>query len=299
MMRKSDFEGIESAPRWILLFLGANLAAGMLAVYVWHAANLVFSIQAASGSTSALSVTGMAAVDLWLCLVVLRGFPAGAPLRSAWLLITLAAAARVVSGVMGSLSGSGAPAVLAAGGPIQLALLAAGIFTLLRVLRRFGFCREPGTADWAVSGIAVLFTLCRLGEVAAEWLAGRPIPLETWISLAGLPILCVLFLEAMLLRQSVVRIGNGLITRGWVALVCGIFLTGAGELTLWVIPHYSQTLPLAMFGALIRLPIAAAFALVPASQVAAQRRATKPANGQPEDLAGGTDHRLLWPVMPR
>jgi len=287
MMRKSDFEGIESAPRWILLFLGAYLAAGVLAVYVWNAAGDIFSIQGASGSTSALSVTGISVVDLWLCLLVLRSFPAGAPLRSAWLLIALGAGLRVVSGVMGSLAGSGAPVVLAAGGPVQLALLAAGIFALLRVLRRFGFWRWPGAADWAVCGIAVLFTLCRLGEVAAVQLAGRPIRLENWISLAGLPILCVLFLEAMLLRQSAGRIGNGLIAKGWVALVCGILLTGGGEVALWVVPHYSQTLPLAMFEALIRLPIAAAFALAPAYQVAVQRRATTPGAGQTEDLATG------------
>jgi hypothetical protein len=287
MMRKSDFEGIESAPRWILLFLGVNLGVGLLAAYVWNATGQIVSIQGASGNTSALPVTGLTAVDLWLCLAVLRSFPAGAPLRPAWFLITLAAGLRAVSGVMGSLAESGAPAVLAAGGVVQLALLAAGIFQLLRVLRRFGFWRGPGAADWAVAGIAVLFTLCRLGEVAAAWLAGRPVPVEDWISLAGLPVLCLLFLEAMLLRQSAVRAGNGLITRGWVTLVCAILLTGAGEVTLWVIPHYSQTLPLAMLGVLIRLPIAAAFALVPAYQVAAQRRATRPANGQPEDLATG------------
>jgi hypothetical protein len=287
MMRKSDFEGIESAPRWIVLFLGAYLAAGILAVYVWNAAGQIFSIQGSSGSTSALSVTGMAAVDLWLCLVVLQRFPAGAPLRSAWWAITLASGLRVVAGVVGSLGRSGTPAVLAAGGPVQLALLAVGVFMLLRVLRRFGLWRGPGAADWAVSGIAILFTGCRLGELAAGWLAGRPIAVENWISLAGLPIVCVLFLEAMLLRQSVLRMGNGLITRGWVALVCGILLTGAGEVTLWVIPHYAQTLPLAMFGALIRLPIAGAFALVPAYQVAAQRRAMKAASGQPEDLVTG------------
>ena len=286
MMRKSDFEGIESAPRWILLFLGANLAAGMLAVYVWNAANQIFSIQAASSSTSALSVTGLAAVDLWLCLVVLRGFPAGAPLRSAWLPITMAAAVRLASVFVDG-------ALFAAAGPVQLALVASGLFTFLRVLRRFGFWGRPGAADWAVSGIAILFSLCRLGEAAAAWLAGRPIPVESWLSLAGLPILCVLSLEAMLLRQAIVRMGNGLITRGWVALVCGVLLTVAAEVTQWVIPHYSQTLAPAMFAVLIKLPIAAAFALAPACQVAAQRRATKPANGQPgaqpapQDLAIG------------
>jgi len=288
MMRKADYEGIESAPRWILLFLAAYLAAGMVAVYLWNAAGNIFSIQGGTGSTSALPVTGMAAVDLWLCLVVLRSFPAGSPLRGAWLLMALAAGLRVVSGVMGSLAGSEAPAVAAAGGPVQLALLAAGLFRLLGVLRGFGFWRRPAVADWAVCGVAVLFTLCRLAELAAAWLAGSPIRVESWVAVAGLPILCVLVLEARLLRQSVVSIGNGLIARVWVALECGILLTGACELALWVVPHYSRTLPLAMFQALIRLPAAAAFALAPAYQVAAQRRATKPASVPTGDLATGT-----------
>lgn len=285
MMHESDFKGIESAPRWILLFLGAYLAAGVLVVWIWNAAGNIFSIQGASGSTSALSVTGMAAVDVCLCLMVLRSFPPRAALRPAWLLITVAAGLRVVSGVIGTLAGPADPWVLAAGGPAQLTLLAAGVFLLLRVLRRFGFWHGPRAADWAVSGIAVLFTLCRLGEVAMVRLADRPVGIVNWISLSELPILCLLFLEAMLLRQSVVRIGNGLITKVWVALMCGILLTGAGEVALWAIPHYSQTLPLAMFESLIRLPVAAAFALVPAYQVAAQRRAMKPANGLAEGPA--------------
>ena len=55
----------------------------------------------------------------------------------------------------------------------------------------------------------------------------------------------------------------------------------------WVVPYFSESLPLAMFGSLMRLPIAAAFALVPAYQVAAQCRAMKPAGSPPEDLAIG------------
>ncbi len=307
MTRKTSLEGIESAPRWIVMFLGAYLVVDLLVFYLWSAAGQVFSIQGTTDSTSALSVTGMAAVDLWLCLVVLRSFPAGAPLRPAWMLFTLAAAARAASGVLAQLLGTNwllNPLVwagharsglieqirhcaLIAGGPVRLALLAAAMLAVLRIMRRFGFWVRPSATDWAMSGIVGLFTLCRFGEAGAASLAGRPIGLENWISLAGLPILCVLFLEAMLLRQSVIRMGNGLLTRGWVALVCGILLTGAGEVALWVIPHYSQTLPLAMFGALIQLPIAAAFALVPAYQVAAQRRAIKPASSSPEGLAAG------------
>ena len=94
MTRETSLDGFESAPRWIVMFLGAYVTVNLFVLYVWNAAGQVFSVQGTSDSTSALSVTAMAAVELWLCLVVLRSFPPGAPLRSTWMLLTLAAAAR-------------------------------------------------------------------------------------------------------------------------------------------------------------------------------------------------------------
>jgi hypothetical protein len=94
-------------------------------------------------------------------------------------------------------------------------------------------------------------------------------------------------MEAMLLRRSVARMGKGLIARGWVVLGYGILLTVTGEVVLWALPHFSQTLPLAMVSALMPLTIGSAFALVPAYQLVAQRRAMRPAGSQPEDLSAG------------
>jgi hypothetical protein len=118
-------------------------------------------------------------------------------------------------------------------------------------------------------------------------LAGRSFGIENWISLAGLPTLCVLFLQAMLLRRSLAHMGNGLVIRAWTALVYAILCTGAAEVVSWVAPYFSESLPLGMFGSLMRLPIAAAFALVPAYQLATQCRAMKPAGSPPEDLVIG------------
>jgi hypothetical protein len=289
------------------MFLGAYVTVSLFVLYLWNAAGQVFSIQGTSDSTSALSVTGMAAVELWLCLVVLRSFPAGSPLRSTWMLLTLAAAARAASGVLtdflgtnwllnpllwgehpkSGLIGQLRQAAPITGGPIRLALLAAAMLAVLRILRKYGFPVRPAFGDWAVSGIVCMFTLARFGEACAASLAGRLISQADWISLVGLPILCVLSMEAMLLRRSVARMGNGLISKGWVVLGYGILLTVAGEVVLWVLPHYSQTLPLAMVCALMPLTIGSAFALVPAYQLAAQRRAMRPAGGQPEDLSPG------------
>ena len=306
MTRKTSFDGLESAPRWILVFLGAYGTISLLVLYLWNAAGQTLSAQGTSDSTSALSVTGMAAVNLWLCLVVLRSFPAGSPLRSTWMLLTLAAAAQAASGVIteflgtlwllnplfwpepskSGLIGQIRQAALI-GGPLRLVLLAAALLAVLRILRKFGFPAQPTFGDWAVSGMVCMFTLSRFGEACAASLAGTPISQANWISLAGLPILCVLSMEAMLLRRSVAAMGNGLISRGWTALGYGILLTVAGEVVLWVLPHYSQTLPLAMVRAFLPLTIGSVFALVPACQVAAQRRAIRPDGSQPEDLSAG------------
>lgn len=173
------------------------------------------------------------------------------------------------------------------GGPMRLALLASALLAALRILRRFGFWVRPSATDWAVSGIVCLFTLCRFAEAGGASFAGGRSGPEDWISLAGLPLLCLLFLEAMLLRRSVVRMGNGPVSKCWAAFMCGIFLTGLAELALWVVPHYSHAWPPAMIESLTRFPTAAVFTLAPVYQLMAQRRTTKAARILPEDLASG------------
>jgi hypothetical protein len=303
-----DNYGLGGAPRWIVASLGAYSIVNLFALYLCTAAGQPFSIQGPSDSTSALSVTAMAGVGLWLSLVVVRSFPAGAPLRPAWMLFTLAAAAQAVSGALAQLLGSdwvlnpllwaghAQPgltrhirlAALIAGGPVRLALLAAAMLAVLRIVRKFGLWARPSATDWTVCGIVCLFALSRFAETGAASLTGGQIGtqvgMEDWTSLAGMPFLCVLFVEAMLLRQSVVHMGNGLIARCWAAFVAGIFLTGLAELAIWLIPHYSRA-PLAIVESLARFLIATVFALAPAYQLAAQRRATKPASSWPENLA--------------
>jgi hypothetical protein len=286
------------------MFLGLNLLVQLFVLRLWNAAGQAFSMQGSITGTSALPVAGMAAVTLWLCLVVLRSFPAGAPLRSAWLLMTLAAGANAVAGVLGQLLGTNwllnplvwmghaTPALtepahrfaLITGGPLRLALLAVALLAVLRMLRKFGFWAQPSAADHAIFAIFCSFTLCRFCVAGAASVAGTPIGFEEWASLAGLPVLCVLFLEAMLLRQAVGRMGHGPVARVWMVLVWGILLTGAGEAVQWAAPYCSRSLMLPELLALIQLPMAAAFALVPACQVAAQRRAFKTTDER-EELA--------------
>jgi len=303
-MREIKTGGNYATPRRIVAALGAYLIVDLLAVYFWSSAGPVLSIQAPSDSNSTLPVTAMAGVGLWLCLRVLRSFPVGSPLRSAWMLIAFAAAAQAGSGVMAELlgsdwvlnpllwTGSVQPALLAhirlgaliAAGPIRLAALAGALLAALRTLRKFGFCGRPSATDWAVCGIACLFSLCRFAEAGAASLAGRETSMQNWISLASLPLLCVLFLEAMLLTQAVLRMGSGPVARCWSAFVWGIFSIGLTELALWLVPHYSRA-PLGMVESLARFLTAAIFALAPAYQLAAQAWAMKMASRAEENLA--------------
>ena len=58
MTRKTNMNGLELAPRWIVMFLGAYLMVHLFVLYLWNAAGQVLSLQGASDSSFALSVTG-------------------------------------------------------------------------------------------------------------------------------------------------------------------------------------------------------------------------------------------------
>jgi hypothetical protein len=220
------------------------------------------------------------------------------------MLMAFAAAAQAVSGVVAELLGSdsvlspllwsgyGLPtllghirlAALIAGGPVRLAAIAGAMLVALRTLRKFGFCSRPSAIDWAVCGIACLFSLCRFAEAGAASLTGKQMSMDDWTSLAALPLLCVLFLEAMLLARAVIRMGSGPVSKCWSAIAWGIFSVGLADLAVWLVPHYSRA-SLGMVESLAGFLTTTAFALAPAYQLAAQRRAMTAAGRLPENLA--------------
>ena len=300
MTRTEDWSGLESAPRWIVTFTGAYLFLGLLALYVWCVAAPTLSMQMPASGAEALSVTGMAAAQAWLCLLALRCFQPGAPLRRAWLLITLSAASSAIGGLAAQVLGTawllnplgrtdsapiqrihGIAVILS--GPVQMALLAAGLLAALRVLRRFGFWVRPKPTGWAVAGILILFGLYRFGETATA-LAGKHFTAAGAISLSRNLLLCALSLEALFLWLSAARMGRGLIAKCWRAFAMGIFVIGFGEAALWAIGRYFPGWLVASLEWYVWFPAAAAFALAPAHCVAAVRRATGRATQSSSDL---------------
>ena len=274
-------QGFANAPRWIALLTGTYCMVDLFVLYFWSAGSQPFSIQGSPDSASGFSVIAMAGVGFYLSLSVWRRFQKGACLRPAWMLMALSAAAQAMAGIVeASRASKFAGHIL--GGPIRLALLAISLWMVLRVLRQFGFWTRPSALDWAVAGLMCLFTLCRLAD------GGMADP----AAVTALPILCVLVWEAMLLRRSVLRMGSGPIAKCWAAFGCGILLTAAGEMALWVVPRFSHALPAAMIASLTQFPTAAIFALGPTYQLMAQSRPKGPA-------AKVQDHFKPVPVLAR
>jgi hypothetical protein len=161
------------------------------------------------------------------------------------------------------------------------------------VFHGFGFRSRLRIADWAIVGIMVQLTTCCLVEAAIEALSGGPLDTRSWIVIAGHSIGCVLFLEAVRLRKAAQSIRGGLVSRVWMALIWGVLLTGFGDIVLWVIPHVTQSWPMAIIESLVRIPAAGAFALAPAYLLAAQRRAVRPvASPEAEPVSGVPIHGL-------
>ena len=215
----------------------------------------------------------MAFVGSYLSFSVWRRFETNGPLRPAWLLVGLAAAAQAVSGIVGGTVGSKfAGQILEV--PIRLAALALSLSIVLRALRKFGFWSRPSATDWAVAALMGIFAVCRLADGG---IADTP-------SLAALPVHCVLVWQAMLLRKSVLRMGSGLVSKCWASFSYGILLSAAGEMALWAVPRLAHSLHPAMIASLTQFPTAAFFALGPAYQLMAQCRAKIPASPAQDDF---------------
>ena len=284
MTRTDYWNPLEAAPRWIIAVTGTYLCLGALALYLWSHATPAFSMQATQGDGEALSVIGMAAAQAWLCMLALRAFEAGAPLRRAWVLIMLSAATHLAGGLLSQVPAAAsllnplAPlaraeqihrTALLLSGPVQMALLAAGLLLALRVLSRLGFRVRPKATGWAVAGILVMFTLTRFAETAAgQFTTG------TAISLLRSLLLSVLSVEAVFLWLSAARMGSGPIAKCWRAFAIGIFVIGLGEAALWTIGSYVPGWLVAALEWYVSFPAVAILALAPAHTVAAIRRAT-------------------------
>lgn len=227
------------------------------------------------------------AAECFLAFRCRAGFDADEPMHMAWSMIALAAVARFAGSAMIAarnwhlnwiagvtahdsglvmLQGLGhAGAVV--GGPLSMILLAAGLGRVLIVQRKFGVLGGLTKLDRLLLALILAFSLSQIAAVIP--LIGTHPPLSTILLWTSDPLLALLLFQAVLVRRSLLRVGDGLLARCWGMYVTAIIATSAGDAGIWASSRglLSSTLtPLTWY---IWFFAAAAFASAPAYQLAA------------------------------
>jgi hypothetical protein len=240
-----------------------------------------------------------AAAEFYLAWNAFRQFSEGEPMRAAWLLIALASFYRFIGYVFSQILdvdsylnplflafGSGDVTFyqtcqrfgLLVGGPLSMAVLSVALFLILRTLYRLGILSRLRPFDFLLISTVAAFTIRQMYEIV-EWVRITPAPYDLYKALgwASDPLLSILLIEAILIRRSAVETGWGLLAKSWGAFSLGIFLTSLGNIGLWVTAHNYLPWPYNSITWYVWFLSSAAYALGPAYQVEACRRAYREA----------------------
>jgi hypothetical protein len=241
-----------------------------------------------------------AAVELLLAWIAFRQFSQGEPMHAAWMLIMLAALYRFIGYLFSKILNSESylnPIFLIFGskdasfyrtcerfgllvsGPLNMLVLAAGLYLILRNLNRLGMLSKLRAVDYALITAVAGFTIRQAYEIA-EWVRTAPAPYDLFkvLSWSSDPLLSILLIEAILIRRSAAQAGWGLLAKSWGAFSLGIFLTSLGDIGIWATTNHNYLpWPYSSITWYIWFLASAAFALGPAYQVEACRRAYREA----------------------
>jgi hypothetical protein len=241
-----------------------------------------------------------AAIELLLAWIAFRQFSQGEPMHAAWMLIMLAALYRFIGYFFSKILNSDSclnPIFLIFGsqdasfnktcerfgllvsGPLNMLVLAAGLYLILRNLNRLGMLSKLCTLDYVlITGVAG-FTIRQAYEIVT-WVQVTPAPYDLYkvLSWSSDPLLSILLIEAILIRRSAVQTGWGLLTKSWGAFSLGIFLTSLGDIGIWATTNHNYLpWPYSSITWYVWFLASAAYALGPAFQVEACRRAYREA----------------------
>lgn len=285
----------EMTPRWIFSSTALLLLAGFGAFLAWWRTGNPFWIRAYFYYPGALFFIACGLVQAWLSYLCWRQFSSGDRLRPAWFLILLAGVFQLLGGllshILGSASGlnpfsyfsagwsqaltGGALAVGRCFGPLQMALLAYGLWIVLRACRAHGVLGRLKPVDYALLAIVVVYTVQFLSDliISPAHRAG-PVTAGKIIGWTSDPLLCILLFEAILVRRSAANMGWGLISRCWISFTAAIFLTSLGDIGLWASAYWSIPYGLEVASWYVWFVASAAYVLGPAYQLQATFRAT-------------------------
>jgi uncharacterized membrane protein len=229
----------------------------------------------------------MAATECCLAMVCRSWFDSDEPMRLAWGMIACAALARLAGSLLravsdghlpwgywhqlsqpfGGLFASLSQLGLVVGGPLSMAFLAIGLGRVLAIQRKFHFAGSLTRGDKALLVLVVAFSISQL-SINLPLLWNHP-SLGTMLLWLSDPLLSLLLIEAILVRRSVIRMGQGLVAKCWGMFVLAIVITSAGDAAIWASSHNLLSESATALSWYIWFAAAAAFASAPAYQLAA------------------------------
>ena len=235
-----------------------------------------------------------AGLEVYFSLVAIFQFSAGETMRKAWCFIALAALLRLIGLTIAYLlsiksflnpafvladSWNNSRAMglhqmgLAISGPIHMAVLACGLYVVLKISRRFKMLAQLKRIDYFLIAIVGLFTLWHVYEIVTGLpISKSPITVETFLQWITDPLLSILLLEAILIRRCVLNLGWDYIAKCWGAFTTAIFITSLGNISIWASTNQYLPWPASLITWYIWFLASAAYVLGPAYQVEASYR---------------------------
>jgi hypothetical protein len=275
---------------WSILLL---LLLALAAFSAWWATGNWMWMRAFFDYPGVLFFVGCSLLGLRLSYLCWRQFAPGDAMRPAWLLIVLFGLSQLTGGVIGHVLGGESflnPLYYLASGhglirtaaytgrlfsPISMLFLAAGLFRVVQICRKNGVLAGLKTFDFLLLGIVTVYTIHYFTAVVfSSQHPEGPVTADKIFTWMSDPLLCVLLLQAILIRRSAANMGWGLIARCWVAFTAAIFFTSVGDIGLWASAR--GTIPFGLQAAswYVWYPATACFAAAPAYQLQAMLRAT-------------------------
>jgi hypothetical protein len=273
--------------RFIWILLALHLTLGMIA----YAHFLVTGQYAVLGwyfrALGSLFFLVMTATECCLAIICRSWFDSDEPMRLAWGMIACAALARFAGVLLRAISDGYLPwgywhrislpygglftslsqVGMVVGGPLSMAFLAVGLGRVLGIQRKFRLLGALTRVDQALLFLVVAFSISQLAINLP--LLGRHPSLGTMLLWLSDPLLSLLLIEAILVRRSVNRMGQGLVAKCWGMFVMAIVITSAGDAAIWASNHNLLSESMTALSWYIWFVAAAAFASAPAYQLAA------------------------------
>lgn len=273
--------------RWIWILLAVHLAIGMIAFGHFLATGQYVLLGWYFWALGSLFFLVMTTTEFCLAIVCSSWFDSDEPMRLAWGMIACGALARLAGVLLRAISDGHLPwgnwqqlsepfgglfanmgqLGLVVGGPLSMAFLVIGLGRVLVIQRRFHLAGSLTRGDKVLLFLVLAFSISQLA-VNLPLLWNHP-SLGTMLLWLSDPLLSLLLIEAILVRRSVIRMGQGLVAKCWGMFVLAIVITSAGDAAIWASSHGFLSESMTALSWYIWFVAAAAFASAPAYQFAA------------------------------